>query len=110
VQALGSIAGQLGLDLAAPSKCAAVPGEIESIVYAYQAAMSRLKDEISAWDVAALDQAVAIYGMLWTRRATVRVLMDHEIHHRGGLVVLMRQAGLGPPSLYGPAGEAPHEG
>jgi uncharacterized damage-inducible protein DinB len=71
--------------------------------------MSRLREAITAWDGAFLDQAVLVYGERWTRRATLRVLMDHEIHHRGGLVVLMRQAGLRPPSIYGPSGKAPNE-
>ncbi|MGO4373779.1 DinB family protein, partial [Paenibacillus sp. MCAF20] len=33
------------------------------------------------------------------------VLIKHEIHHRGQMTVLMRQAGLRVPDLYGPTKE-----
>jgi uncharacterized damage-inducible protein DinB len=32
-------------------------------------------------------------------------LIVHEIHHRGQMTVLMRQAGLNPPGVYGPTRE-----
>ncbi|MEA3297729.1 MAG: DinB family protein, partial [candidate division Zixibacteria bacterium] len=32
-------------------------------------------------------------------------LIQHQIHHRGQMTVLMRQAGIKVPSLYGPAKE-----
>lgn len=32
-------------------------------------------------------------------------LIVHEIHHRGQMTVLMRQAGLNPPGMYGPTRE-----
>jgi uncharacterized damage-inducible protein DinB len=31
--------------------------------------------------------------------------MSHEIHHRGQMTVLMRQAGLKVPGVYGPSRE-----
>jgi uncharacterized damage-inducible protein DinB len=33
------------------------------------------------------------------------VLISHQIHHRGQMTVLMRQAGLAVPSIYGPVKE-----
>ena len=36
------------------------------------------------------------------RRNTCILLVQHEVHHRGQLTVLMRQAGLRPPGIYGP--------
>jgi uncharacterized damage-inducible protein DinB len=35
----------------------------------------------------------------------LRVLIQHEVHHRGQMTVLMRQAGLEVPGVYGPARE-----
>lgn len=35
----------------------------------------------------------------------MRMVISHEIHHRGQLSVLMRQAGLGIPGIYGPNAE-----
>ena len=33
------------------------------------------------------------------------VLVTHQTHHRGQMTVLMRQAGLKVPDVYGPAKE-----
>ena len=38
-----------------------------------------------------------------TRGMAVLVMLHHEIHHRGQMTVLMRQAGLPVPGVYGPA-------
>jgi uncharacterized damage-inducible protein DinB len=35
----------------------------------------------------------------------LQALISHEIHHRGQMTVLMRQAGLKVPGIYGPARE-----
>ena len=32
-------------------------------------------------------------------------LLFHQTHHRGQMIVLMRQAGLNVPGIYGPAHE-----
>jgi len=35
----------------------------------------------------------------------LQTLVVHQIHHRGQMSVLMRQAGLVPPGIYGPTRE-----
>ncbi len=45
------------------------------------------------------------YGERWKNGFTLEVLLRHEIHHRGRMTVLMRQAGLKVPGVYGPAME-----
>lgn len=32
-------------------------------------------------------------------------MIQHQIHHRGQMTILMRQAGLTVPGIYGPAKE-----
>lgn len=32
-------------------------------------------------------------------------MIQHQIHHRGQMTILMRQAGLTVPGLYGPSKE-----
>ena len=39
----------------------------------------------------------------WTKGQALSVLLVHQIHHRGQMTVLMRQAGLKVPGIYGPA-------
>ena len=34
---------------------------------------------------------------------TLQVLVVHQAHHRGQMTVLMRQAGLEVPGVYGPS-------
>jgi len=46
-----------------------------------------------------------MYGEMWTIETVLKVLFTHQIHHRGQMTVLMRQAGLKVPGLYGPAKE-----
>ncbi|HZG18224.1 MAG TPA: DinB family protein, partial [Candidatus Bathyarchaeia archaeon] len=41
----------------------------------------------------------------WKNGFTLRALLMHEVHHRGQMTVLMRQAGLTIPGIYGPAKE-----
>ena len=46
-----------------------------------------------------------MYGEKWMRGVTLRVVTEHEVHHRGQMTILMRQAGLKVPGLFGPAKE-----
>ncbi|HUJ75909.1 MAG TPA: DinB family protein, partial [bacterium] len=45
------------------------------------------------------------YGRPWRRASVLSSLVRHQIHHRGQLTVLMRQAHLVVPGIYGPARE-----
>lgn len=38
----------------------------------------------------------------WSLGQALGVMISHEIHHRGQITVLMRQAGLTVPNIYGP--------
>lgn len=57
------------------------------------------------WNDAALLEEIEMYGEKWTRGFTLWVLVVHAVHHRGQVTVLMRQAGLVVPGVYGPARE-----
>lgn len=57
------------------------------------------------WTDASLQEEVDMYGEKWTRGFSLGVLVVHAIHHRGQMTVLMRQAGLVVPGVYGPARE-----
>lgn len=83
-----------------------VPSVAKEIAQAYRALSGALAEEIGrTWN----DQTLAIedetYGERWSRRFTLTVLINHQIHHRGQMTVLMRQAGLRVPGIYGPAME-----
>ena len=40
------------------------------------------------------------YGERWTRGYTLQALVGHQVHRRGQMTVLMRQAGLRVPGVF----------
>lgn len=59
----------------------------------------------SQWNDDSLKIEDDMYGMKWARGFTLQMLERHEIHHRAQLTILIRQAGLVVPGVYGPARE-----
>jgi uncharacterized damage-inducible protein DinB len=57
------------------------------------------------WTDANLDDIIEMYGEKWSIRFSLVVLVHHQIHHRAQMTVLMRQAGLKVPGIYGPSRE-----
>jgi uncharacterized damage-inducible protein DinB len=95
-----------GLTLTAVKADAPVPKTAAAVRQAYAAATGELLKQVKAtWT----DQSLAIedemYGEKWVRGRSAHILIDHQTHHRGQMTVLMRQAGLKVPGIYGPAKE-----
>jgi uncharacterized damage-inducible protein DinB len=98
--------GHTGLKVEGPHHEQPVPGSMSEIRRAYeQAGLSVLEAVKSQWTDATLEASDAMYGQMWKRGYTLTALIFHQIHHRGQMTVLMRQAGLPVPGLYGPARE-----
>jgi uncharacterized damage-inducible protein DinB len=57
------------------------------------------------WNDGSLQQTTNMYGEEWKNGFSLWVLLTHMIHHRAQMTVLMRQAGLAVPGLYGPSKE-----
>jgi uncharacterized damage-inducible protein DinB len=57
------------------------------------------------WKDSDLEKKDNMYGEEWSRGTTLNVLIKHQAHHRGELVVLMRLLGMTPIGVYGPAAE-----
>ena len=66
---------------------------------------ARSNRSAAEWTDASLEQEVDMYGERWQNGFTVFALIAHQTHHRGQMTVLMRQAGLRVPGVYGPARE-----
>jgi uncharacterized damage-inducible protein DinB len=104
VTTIPEMMSRTGLTLAGPSPDAAVPPSARAIFKAYnEAAISLLEQIRSKWTDAALEQTDDMYGEPWKRGSTLVALVLHQTHHRGQMTVLMRQAGLDVPGVYGPA-------
>ncbi|GMA51420.1 hypothetical protein GCM10025857_27770 [Alicyclobacillus contaminans] len=57
------------------------------------------------WTNASLTEIRHVFGMDLSGAALLSLLIKHMIHHRGQMTVLMRQAGVKVPGVYGPARE-----
>lgn len=105
-QTIPEMLGKTGLKPEGPDEKEPVPQSAGEIKKAYDlAAGSLLRQVTEKWNDESLLEEDDMYGQKWARGATLRILMDHEIHHRGQMTVLMRLAGLKVPGLYGPSKE-----
>jgi len=85
---------------------APVPATAKEIVEAYMKVSRDVLENVKLdWDDDTFNTEVDMYGQKWTRGFGMHACVEHEIHHRGQMTVLMRQAGIRVPSLYGPAKE-----
>jgi uncharacterized damage-inducible protein DinB len=81
------------------------PATMAEVKAAYEKASASFLKGLEAWTDETLQIEDNMYGMQWKRSTTLGVLIVHEVHHRGEMFVLMRQAGLVPPGIYGPTKE-----
>lgn len=97
---------KVGLKIEAPAPDSEVPTSAAEIAATYEkAALSVSREVFENWTDATLEQEDNMYGDTWKRGLTLLYLMMHQTHHRGQMSVLMRQAGLKVPGVYGPAAE-----
>jgi uncharacterized damage-inducible protein DinB len=95
-----------GLKVSAVNHESMPPATAEAIRAGYAAVTAELGAAIKAsWNDAALEVMDDMYGEQWPRGLTLSILLNHEIHHRGQMTVLMRQAGLKVPGVMGPSKE-----
>jgi uncharacterized damage-inducible protein DinB len=96
--------GKTGLSVQGPDEEAPVPDTAAALKKAYDEASASLAGEIkSHWNDETLEVEDNLYGEVWKRGMTITALVMHQAHHRGQMTVLMRQAGLQVPGIYGPA-------
>jgi uncharacterized damage-inducible protein DinB len=106
VQTIPDMATRIGLKVEGPAEDTPVPVSADEIKQAYDKTARTLAQQINAnWNDETLEVVDDLYGEKWKRGATLYVLIKHEIHHRGQMTVLMRQAGLKVPGIYGPSKE-----
>lgn len=103
---IGEMMTKIGLNPDCPSEDAKMPVKAIDIKNTYEKASasliteieSKLKDEM-------LNDEITAYGQKFTKYQMLKMLNVHQIHHRGQMTVLMRQAGLKVPGIYGPSKE-----
>lgn len=103
---VGEMAHQTGLSFNAVEGDLPVPHTAKEIFTAYKEAAENLAAAIKAnWNDDSLSVEDNMYGEMWKRGTTLKVIVDHQIHHRAQLTVVMRLNGLKVPGVYGPAKE-----
>ncbi len=106
--ALYEIAEKTGLRFHAPGKAVPQPETAVAIRENYWGAARNLSEAIAEnWTDETMAECHEVYGMQWKNGTTLMVLLHHQIHHRGQMTVLMRQAGLKLPGIYGPSADGP---
>jgi uncharacterized damage-inducible protein DinB len=106
VETISEMPGRTGLKIFSPDMEHYDAANAEHLKECYKNASDSLTEKINAgWNDDTLKQEDDMYGEKWTRGYTLMCLVSHQIHHRGQMTVLMRQAGLKVPGIYGPSKE-----
>ena len=106
VTTIPEMMGRTGLAIQGPAHAAPVPASAKPIFDAFNTAAETLLNEVrSKWTDDSLQIEDEMYGEKWKRGSTLTSLVFHQIHHRAQMTVLMRQAGLKVPGVYGPSQE-----
>lgn len=114
---VGEMMRRTGLEIAGPGEHAAQPDSAAEIAAAFEQTAASLDEQVRLdWSDKSLESEDEMYGERWKRGYTLQALLLHQAHHRGQMTVLMRQAGLPVPGVYGPSkeewaeyGMPPHE-
>ena len=104
IGAITTIPSQAGLPTVPESPSYTTASEM---IAAYQQASQNLVDAIqNNWTDASLQEEVKMFRRFqWKKGYVLLYLILHQTHHRGQVTVLMRQADLPVPGLYGPSKE-----
>lgn len=103
---IGEMMTKIGLSPDCPPEDAKMPPMANDIKSTYEKAAASLVTELETKlkdDM--LGEEVSAYGQTFTKALMLKMLNTHQTHHRGQMTVLMRQAGLKVPGVYGPSKE-----
>ena len=103
---LGEMGTKAGLNVAAPAEDSEPPISAAVIASTYESTAASLSHCVqNQWNDSMLPDFIDMYGEPWTRSGMLSALIRHQAHHRGQMTVLMRQANLKVPGVYGPSRE-----
>ena len=106
ITSLGEMVQRTELKFDATPEDAPIPSTAKQIGDEYKRSSDgMLKAITTEWNDDSLKEDVELYGQIWKKGKVLSVLVNHQIHHRGQLTVLIRMAGFKVPGVYGPAKE-----
>jgi uncharacterized damage-inducible protein DinB len=98
--------GRTGMVIENFNEHAPAPEKVDEIISDYTRFSKNVEDFVKTnWSDESLLEEVNMYGEMWKKGKILAVLIGHQAHHRAQLTVLMRQAGLKVPGVYGPSKE-----
>ncbi|WP_438315180.1 DinB family protein [Sporosarcina sp. FA9] len=103
---LHEMMSRAGLEFEATPQDASVPETAAEIAEAYRTSNAGMVAAMKGqWTDESLAEVKDMYGEQWSVGTVLGILSSHQTHHRGQMTVLMRQAGLPVPGVYGPSRE-----
>lgn len=106
VLTMSEMGSKMGLQITGPAEDSEQPESVSEIAAAYDISSKSVSEVIrTSWSDASLDEKIQMYGDTWKRGYALSSLVKHQTHHRAQMTVLMRQAGLPVPGVYGPSRE-----
>ncbi|MFJ7735562.1 DinB family protein [Lysinibacillus sp. NPDC097287] len=106
VTAIHIITSNTNLTFEAPSKDFPVPTSAQFIADSYQQASNAFVQALKTqWTDFTMKECIEFIGQQMPNGSLLLFLIQHQTHHRGQMTVLMRQAGLTVPGIYGPSKE-----
>lgn len=80
------------------------------IVQAYKTIAADIAEAAKSLTDEVLLETVDTFGRPMTKGSVLGTLIQHQVHHRGQMTVLLRQAGLPVPGVLGPTKEMQTQG
>jgi uncharacterized damage-inducible protein DinB len=97
---------EFGIKIDAVQDSNTIPASAREIAEIFRRVSFDTSDAVKQqWTDQSFTEMVNVFGIDMPKAVTLSLLIKHIIHHRGQMTVLMRQAGLKVPGVYGPARE-----
>jgi uncharacterized damage-inducible protein DinB len=95
---------EFGVNVENVENAGTVPSSANQIAETFRKVSTDTIDAVKQqWTDESLQEMKNVFGMDMQKAVTLSLLIKHIIHHRGQMTVLMRQAGLNVPGVYGPS-------
>ena len=106
VLSIPEMMNRTGLNIDILKNYSSMPKSAKEIKDIYYKISKNLIEQINEkWNDDTLNDEDKMYGQKWKKGYALFVLICHQTHHRGQMTILMRQAGLNVPGIYGPSKE-----
>lgn len=105
VSVAGAFGQFAGLQVPAPGPDMPIPATLAEIAKMYGQIVEAYTTEAATLTEEQMLEEVQAFGGSMPRGQLLRLLIDHQTHHRGQMTVLLRQADLTVPPVMGPTQE-----